>query len=87
VDPPAISRAIADQARTIIIHHMVETINRQARPAQSAAELGQNQPLRKWLEMDFEPDDANRVRRPYAPAPIWSLTCAAGWGGPPPVQD
>ena len=46
----AISRAIADQARTIRIPvHMVETINRQARVQRRLQqELGASLPLRKW---------------------------------------
>jgi RNA polymerase primary sigma factor len=62
----AISRAIADQARTIRIPvHMVETINRQARiKRRLQQELGR-EPLFEEiaLEMDFvEPDDMDAVR-------------------------
>jgi RNA polymerase primary sigma factor len=63
----AISRAIADQARTIRIPvHMVETINRQTRIQRNLQqELGREPTFEEVaLEMDFlEPDDANRVRR------------------------
>ncbi|RIK40488.1 MAG: RNA polymerase sigma factor RpoD [Chloroflexi bacterium] len=63
----AISRAIADQARTIRIPvHMVETINRQTRVQRNLQqELGREPSFEEIaLEMDFlEPDDANRVRR------------------------
>jgi RNA polymerase primary sigma factor len=62
----AISRAIADQARTIRIPvHMVETINRQARiKRRLQQELGR-EPLFEEiaLEMEFvEPDDVDAVR-------------------------
>jgi RNA polymerase primary sigma factor len=62
----AISRAIADQARTIRIPvHMVETINRQARiKRRLQQELGR-EPLFEEiaLEMEFvEPDDVDTVR-------------------------
>jgi RNA polymerase primary sigma factor len=62
----AISRAIADQARTIRIPvHMVETINRQARiKRRLQQELGR-EPLFEEiaLEMEFvEPDDVDVVR-------------------------
>ncbi len=63
----AISRAIADQARTIRIPvHMVETINRQARVQRNLQqELGREPTFEEIaLEMDFlEPDEANKVRR------------------------
>jgi RNA polymerase primary sigma factor len=63
----AISRAIADQARTIRIPvHMVETINRQTRIQRNLQqELGREPTFEEVaLEMDFlEPDDANRVRK------------------------
>jgi len=63
----AISRAIADQARTIRIPvHMVETINRQSRiQRRLQQEMGREPTFEEIaLEMDFlEPDDANAVRR------------------------
>jgi RNA polymerase primary sigma factor len=63
----AISRAIADQARTIRIPvHMVETINRQSRVQRSLQqELGREPTFEEVaLEMEFlEPDDANKVRK------------------------
>ncbi len=63
----AISRAIADQARTIRIPvHMVETINRQARIQRNLQqELGREPTFEEIaLEMDFlEADEANKVRR------------------------
>ena len=63
----AISRAIADQARTIRIPvHMVETINRQTRVQRNLQqELGREPTFEEVaLEMDFlEGDDASRVRR------------------------
>ena len=62
----AISRAIADQARTIRIPvHMVETINRQARVQRRLQqELGREPSFEEIaLEMEFlEPDDARTVR-------------------------
>jgi RNA polymerase primary sigma factor len=62
----AISRAIADQARTIRIPvHMVETINRQARVQRRLQqELGREPSFEEIaLEMEFlEPDDARIVR-------------------------
>jgi RNA polymerase primary sigma factor len=62
----AISRAIADQARTIRIPvHMVETINRQARMQRRLQqELGREPTYEEVaLEMEFlEPDDARIVR-------------------------
>ncbi|MBW7885704.1 MAG: RNA polymerase sigma factor RpoD [Caldilineaceae bacterium] len=62
----AISRAIADQARTIRIPvHMVETINRQARTQRRLQqELGREPTFEEIaLAMDFlEPDDARLVR-------------------------
>jgi RNA polymerase primary sigma factor len=62
----AISRAIADQARTIRIPvHMVETINRQARiKRRLQQELGREPlPEEIALEMEFvEPDDVESVR-------------------------
>jgi RNA polymerase primary sigma factor len=62
----AISRAIADQARTIRIPvHMVETINRQARVQRRLQqELGREPSFEEVaLEMEFlEPDDARVVR-------------------------
>ena len=62
----AISRAIADQARTIRIPvHMVETINRQARVQRRLQqELGREPSFEEVaLEMEFlEPDDARIVR-------------------------
>ena len=62
----AISRAIADQARTIRIPvHMVETINRQARVQRRLQqELGREPTSEEIaLEMEFlEPDDARVVR-------------------------
>jgi RNA polymerase primary sigma factor len=63
----AISRAIADQARTIRIPvHMVETINRQSRIQRKLQQdLGREPTFEEIaLEMDFlEEDDINRVRR------------------------
>ncbi len=63
----AISRAIADQARTIRIPvHMVETINRQSRVQRSLQqELGRDPTFEEIaLEMEFvEPEDVNKVRR------------------------
>lgn len=63
----AISRAIADQARTIRIPvHMVETINRQSRIQRTLQqELGREPTFEEIaLEMDFvEPEDQNKVRR------------------------
>ena len=63
----AISRAIADQARTIRIPvHMVETINRQSRiQRRLQQEMGREPTFEEIaLEMDFlEADDANAVRR------------------------
>ncbi|HXF60678.1 MAG TPA: RNA polymerase sigma factor RpoD [Caldilineaceae bacterium] len=63
----AISRAIADQARTIRIPvHMVETINRQARVKRRLQqELGREPTFEEIaLEMDFvEPDDVEAVRQ------------------------
>ncbi len=63
----AISRAIADQARTIRIPvHMVETINRQSRIQRKLQqELGREPTFEEIaLEMDFlEPDDATAVRK------------------------
>jgi RNA polymerase primary sigma factor len=62
----AISRAIADQARTIRIPvHMVETINRQARiKRRLQQELGREPTFEEIaLEMDFvEPEDVDIVR-------------------------
>jgi RNA polymerase primary sigma factor len=62
----AISRAIADQARTIRIPvHMVETINRQARVKRRLQqELGREPSFEEIaLEMEFlEPDDAEVLR-------------------------
>ena len=62
----AISRAIADQARTIRIPvHMVETINRQARIRRRLQqELGREPTFEEIaLDMDFvEPDDVDIVR-------------------------
>jgi RNA polymerase primary sigma factor len=62
----AISRAIADQARTIRIPvHMVETINRQARiKRRLQQELGREPTFEEIaLDMDFvEPEDVDRVR-------------------------
>jgi RNA polymerase primary sigma factor len=62
----AISRAIADQARTIRIPvHMVETINRQARVQRRLQqELGREPSFEEVaLDMEFlEPDDARIVR-------------------------
>jgi RNA polymerase primary sigma factor len=62
----AISRAIADQARTIRIPvHMVETINRQARVQRRLQqELGREPSFEEVaLEMEFlEPDDTRIVR-------------------------
>jgi RNA polymerase primary sigma factor len=62
----AISRAIADQARTIRIPvHMVETINRQARiKRRLQQELGREPSFEELaLEMEFvEPDDVEVVR-------------------------
>ncbi|MCC6167887.1 MAG: RNA polymerase sigma factor RpoD [Caldilineaceae bacterium] len=62
----AISRAIADQARTIRIPvHMVETINRQARiKRRLQQELGREPTFEEIaLEMDFvEPEDVDKVR-------------------------
>jgi RNA polymerase primary sigma factor len=63
----AISRAIADQARTIRIPvHMVETINRQSRVQRTLQqELGRDPTFEEIaLEMEFvEPEDVNKVRR------------------------
>lgn len=63
----AISRAIADQARTIRIPvHMVETINRQSRIQRKLQqELGREPTFEEIaLEMDFlEPDDASAIRK------------------------
>ncbi|GIV76615.1 MAG: RNA polymerase sigma factor RpoD [Litorilinea sp.] len=63
----AISRAIADQARTIRIPvHMVETINRQARVKRRLQqELGREPTFEEIaLEMDFvEPEAAERIRQ------------------------
>ena len=63
----AISRAIADQARTIRIPvHMVETINRQRRiQRQLQQDLGREPTAEEIaLEMEFmEPEDAEKVRR------------------------
>ncbi|MCX6045031.1 MAG: RNA polymerase sigma factor RpoD [Chloroflexi bacterium] len=63
----AISRAIADQARTIRIPvHMVETINRQSRiQRRLQQELGREPTFEEIaLEMDFlEPDDVTAVRK------------------------
>jgi RNA polymerase primary sigma factor len=63
----AISRAIADQARTIRIPvHMVETINRQSRvQRQLQQDLGREPTFEEIaLEMDFlEENDANKVRK------------------------
>ena len=62
----AITRAIADQARTIRIPvHMVETINRQARiKRRLQQELGREPSFEEVaLEMDFvEPEDVDKVR-------------------------
>ena len=62
----AISRAIADQARTIRIPvHMVETINRQARVKRRLQQELGREPLFEEiaLEMEFvEPDDVDVVR-------------------------
>jgi RNA polymerase primary sigma factor len=62
----AISRAIADQARTIRIPvHMVETINRQARVKRRLQQELGREPLFEEiaLEMDFvEPEDVDAVR-------------------------
>jgi RNA polymerase primary sigma factor len=62
----AISRAIADQARTIRIPvHMVETINRQARVKRRLQQELGREPLFEEiaLEMEFvEPDDVDLVR-------------------------
>jgi RNA polymerase primary sigma factor len=62
----AISRAIADQARTIRIPvHMVETINRQARVKRRLQQELGREPLFEEiaLEMDFvEPKDVDAVR-------------------------
>jgi RNA polymerase primary sigma factor len=66
----AISRAIADQARTIRIPvHMVETINRQARiQRRLQQELGREPTFEELaLEMEFlEPDDVDVVRAALA---------------------
>ncbi len=63
----AISRAIADQARTIRIPvHMVETINRQSRIQRKLQQdLGREPTFEEIaLEMDFmETDDIDKVRR------------------------
>ena len=63
----AISRAIADQARTIRIPvHMVETINRQSRIQRKLQQdLGREPTFEEIaLDMDFlEADDVERVRR------------------------
>ncbi len=63
----AISRAIADQARTIRIPvHMVETINRQVRTGRRLQqELGREPTAEEIaLEMEFvEPDQAREIRR------------------------
>jgi RNA polymerase primary sigma factor len=65
----AISRAIADQARTIRIPvHMVETINRQVRTARRLQqELGREPtPEEIALEMEFvEPDQVRAIRRAW----------------------
>jgi RNA polymerase primary sigma factor len=65
----AISRAIADQARTIRIPvHMVETINRQVRTARRLQqELGREPtPEEIALEMEFvEPDQVRDIRRAW----------------------
>jgi RNA polymerase primary sigma factor len=70
----AISRAIADQARTIRIPvHMVETINRQARVKRRLQqELGREPSFEEIaLEMEFlEPDDAEVLRAIGPDAPI-----------------
>jgi RNA polymerase primary sigma factor len=62
----AISRAIADQARTIRIPvHMVETINRQLRTQRRLQQVLGREPTAEEvaLEMEFlEPDDARAVR-------------------------
>ena len=66
----AISRAIADQARTIRIPvHMVETINRQRRvQRQLQQDLGREPTAEEIaLEMEFlEPDDSDVVRKALA---------------------
>ncbi len=66
----AISRAIADQARTIRIPvHMVETINRQRRiQRQLQQDLGREPRAEEVaLEMEFmEPDDVETVRKALA---------------------
>jgi RNA polymerase primary sigma factor len=63
----AISRAIADQARTIRIPvHMVETINRQSRVQRNLQqELGREPTFEEVaLEMEFlEPEDATKLRK------------------------
>lgn len=65
----AISRAIADQARTIRIPvHMVETINRQVRTGRRLQqELGREPtPEEVAMEMEFvEPDQAREIRRAW----------------------
>ena len=65
----AISRAIADQARTIRIPvHMVETINRQVRTQRRLQqELGRDPTNEEIaLEMDFlEPEDSEVVRKAF----------------------
>ncbi len=62
----AISRAIADQARTIRIPvHMVETINRQSRVKRTLQQDLHREPTFEEiaLEMDFvEPDEADAIR-------------------------
>ena len=62
----AISRAIADQARTIRIPvHMVETINRQARTQRRLQqELGREPSFEEIaIEMEFlEPEEVKRYR-------------------------
>ncbi|GIK72795.1 MAG: RNA polymerase sigma factor SigA [Chloroflexota bacterium] len=66
----AISRAIADQARTIRIPvHMVETINRQARTQRRLQqELGREPTFEEIaIEMEFlEPDEIRRYREAHA---------------------
>jgi RNA polymerase primary sigma factor len=66
----AISRAIADQARTIRIPvHMVETINRQARYKRDLTQELQREPTFEELAlaMEFvEPDEADRIREAWS---------------------
>ncbi|MFN2201215.1 MAG: RNA polymerase sigma factor RpoD [Caldilineaceae bacterium] len=66
----AISRAIADQARTIRIPvHMVETINRQSRIKRNLQQELHREPTFEEiaLDMDFvEPDEAERIRAAWS---------------------